>query len=255
MRVAGRKGISKLAVPLAIGVIVIVAAAGAFVILGHQSTSTSQSTSSGSSSAVPVSTQVDRMVQDLNSRNVDDMMTLYKTSAVDVWSGATGGLSGLYTGSSDIRLIYATTVGKSQSLTANITDYKEKIVSSTQTNATYVVHLVSNSTVAGIVTATIDVSQQWNLGNSGWQITKENWAYAQYDSSYVDAGHASSATTFPQWGYALKGGNPNLVPEKSFEWHAGPYVAASVYALLVGIVAVMALRLLPRERRTFGMDH
>jgi hypothetical protein len=36
---------------------------------------------------------------------------------------------------------------------------------------------------------------------------------------------------------AIKDGlNPNLVPEKSFEWHAGPYVAASVYAFL-GAVA------------------
>jgi hypothetical protein len=59
-----------------------------------------------------------------------------------------------------------------------------------------------------------------------------------------------SATTFPQWGYSLKGGNPNLVSEKSFEWHAGPYVAASVYAFLFGLVAFMALKLRSRDSGT-----
>jgi hypothetical protein len=37
----------------------------------------------------------------------------------------------------------------------------------------------------------------------------------------------------------LKNGhNPDLISEKSFEWHAGPYIAALVYAFLAGVLAV-----------------
>jgi hypothetical protein len=32
--------------------------------------------------------------------------------------------------------------------------------------------------------------------------------------------------------------NPDLVSEKSFEWNVGPYVAASVYALLGGVIVI-----------------
>jgi hypothetical protein len=70
----------------------------------------------------------------------------------------------------------------------------------------------------------------------------ENWNYTHYDSTFIDA-KIPSATTFPQWGYMLKGGNPNLVSEKSFEWSAGPYVAAAVYAFLLGVVMMTVLRL------------
>ena len=61
------------------------------------------------------------------------------------------------------------------------------------------------------------------------------------DSSYIDEG-IPTATTFPQWGYEAKGGNPNLVSEKSFEWHAGPYVAVSVYAFLAGVLGYAVIR-------------
>jgi hypothetical protein len=247
-RSRGRVGISKLAVPVAL--IVILVAAGAYVFLstGPKTSTTSQSSSSNSFPNVPLNNTVNQLIQDLNTRNVDGMVALYSPNAVSVWSGHTGGLSGLYTGTDSIRLIYATTVGKSHSLDANISNYAEKTLSPIETNATFVIKLISNSTVAGIVTATIDASQQWNWGGAGWQISKENWAYTRYDSTLVDAG-LGSATTFPQWGYQLKGGNPNLVSEKSFEWHAGPYLAASVYAFMVGVAAFVALRLRSREVR------
>lgn len=242
-----RTGISKLAIPLVIIVVIVLAGAYVFLARGPATSTSTHSSSASSLPTVPVNESVDALIQDLNTRNVDGLVTFYGQDAVSVWSGSTGGLSGMYAGVNSIRLIYATTVGKSHSLDANISDYAQKATSPTQVNATFVINLVSNSTVAGIVTATIDASEQWNWGGSGWQISKENWNYVLYDSSFIDAG-IPSATTFPQWGYQLKGGNPNLVPEKSFEWHAGPYVAASVYAFMFGVVAFMALRLSSRNR-------
>jgi hypothetical protein len=44
------------------------------------------------------------------------------------------------------------------------------------------------------------------------------------------------------------GGNPNLVSEKSFEWHAGPYAAATIYAFLSGMTLVLATKLLARNK-------
>ena len=247
---AARHGVSRIVVPVVI--VVVLALAGAYVFLARGTGPSTSTTTSSTASlpTVPVNGSVDALVQDLNVRDVNGLVTLYNPNAVTVWFGSTGGLSGRYVGASSIKLIYATTVGNAQSLDANISGYAQKVVTPTQTNATFVVKLLANSSVAGIVHATIDVSEQWNWGGSGWQITKENWNYIQYDSSMIDAG-IPSATTFPQWGYELKGGNPNLVSEKSFEWHVGPYVAASVYAFLFGVAALMVLELRSR-RRAFG---
>jgi len=246
---AERRGISRVVIPIAIIVVLVVAAAVIFLGRGSPNTS-STSSSAASLPNVPVDSYVTQIIQDLNSRNVDALMNLYNPNAVSVWSGATGGLSGQYAGTNSIRLIYATTVGKDTSINANVSSLADKTISPTETNTTFVIKLVANSTAAGIVKATILATEQWNWGGSGWQITKENWAYRNFDSSFIDAG-LGSATTFPQWGYELKGGNPNLVPDKSFEWHAGPYVAASVYAFLAGIVCVFALK---SRSRTKGAD-
>jgi hypothetical protein len=243
-----RRGMSKFAVPAALVIIVVIVVAGALVLLPKGSKTTVQSSSTTSLPTVALTSTVSQLIQDLNARNVEGLIAFYSPDAVDIWSGSTGGLSGMYTGTTNIKLIYATTVGKSSSLDANISDYSQGVSSPTQENASFVIKLLANSTAAGIVHATIDVSEQWDWAGSGWQITKENWAYTLYDSSLIDAG-IPSATTFPQWGYELKGGNPNLVSEKSFEWHAGPYIAASVYAFLFGVLAIAALRLRSIDRR------
>jgi hypothetical protein len=228
--------------------VVIVAVAGVYFFLprGPTSSTSTQSSSSSALPTTPVRTEVDQFIKDFNNRNVDAVVAFYAPSSTLVWSGNVGGLAGLYSPAGNIRLIYATTVGKSVTLDANVSNYAEKTISPTVTNATFLIEMVENSTAAGIVHATIHVTQEWVWGNAGWQISKENWAYAKFDSSYIDEG-LPAATTFPQWGYQLKGGNPNLVEEKSFEWHAGPYVAASVYAFLFGVVAIVALRF--RSRR------
>jgi len=243
----GSRGISKLAIPVALAVIV--AVAGAYVLLarGSAPSTSTQSSSSSALPTVPLRDAVNQFIQDFNGRNVDGMVAFYTPSATLVWSGNVGGLAGMYSPVGNIRLIYATTVGKSQTLDANVSNYAEKTISPTITNATFVIKMLENSTAAGIVHATIDVTQEWSWGSAGWQISKENWSYTLFDSSYIDAGKPV-ATTFPQWGYELKGGNPNLVSEKSFEWHAGPYVAASVYAFLFGVVAFMALRFRSKNR-------
>jgi hypothetical protein len=240
-----RRGVSRLVAPVAV-IAVLAAAVGAYVFLTRAPATPTQTSTTGPPT-VPVQTAVDQLVQDLNDRNVDGMVTFYTPNAVDVWFGNTGGLSGRYVGPEQIRLIYATSVGKTTSLDANLSDYAQDVFSPTNVNATFVINMRGNSTVAGILTAKVDVSQEWNWGNPGWQISKENWNYAIFDASNIDK-NLGTSTTFPQWAVMNMGGNPNLVSEKSFEWHAGPYVAASVYAFLFGVVALLALRLRSKGR-------
>ncbi len=240
-----RAGISKLA-PLVV-LIVIILAAGAYVFLSSRSTSPPSTSALGSSSApTPVQGAVDEYVQDINNRSVDGLVNFYNSNSVVHWSGELGGLQGIYSGSQNIRLLYGASVGKTTQMEANASNYAQDVFSPTNVNTTFNLALHANSTVAGVLNAAIEVSQEWNWGNGGWQISKENWAYTLFYSSLLTA-ELGTPTTFPQWGYELKGGNPNLVSEKSFEWHAGPYIAASVYAFLFGVFAITALRL--RSRR------
>jgi hypothetical protein len=242
--VHARTGVSRLAAAVAVVAVLIVA--GAYVFLARAPATPTQTSTAGPPK-VPVQTAVDQLIQDLNDRNVDGLVALYAPDAVDIWFGSTGGLSGRYAGPEQIRLIYATSVGKTTTLDANLSDYAQDVLSPTSANATFVLNMRGNSTVAGVLIATVDVSQNWNWGTSGWQISEENWNYALFYSSYLSA-NQNTVTTFPQWGVMKAGGNPNLVSEKSFEWHAGPYVAASVYAFLFGVVAFMALRLRSKGR-------
>jgi hypothetical protein len=237
----GKVGISKLAVPVALIVVLVVAGAYVFLAKGATTTSTTGPVTS------TVRDAVDQLVHDANARSVDGLASFYTTGSVVLWSGNLVGLQGKYTGAPNIRLLYATTVGKTSHMSVNMSDYAEKASSPTDINSTYRLKLLANSSVAGIINATINVSEEWNLGSGGWQISRENWAYTYYDSSYIDAG-IPSATTFPQWGVMEKGGNPNLVSEKSLEWHAGPYLAAGVYAFLSGIIFVLAVKLRARPK-------
>lgn len=101
-----------------------------------------------------------------------------------------------------------------------------------------------NSTVVGLVSISVDASQQWNYVNGQWQIARENWNYVTFSEQ-----RPLSSTTFPQWTAMRLGQNPDLVSEKSFEWHAGPYVAASVYAFFAGVLVLGALRVRRRSGR------
>jgi hypothetical protein len=206
--------LSKLAIPIILIVILVVAGAYIFLTRGSPGT-TSQNSTANSSTSVPLQSAVDQLVQDINARNVDGLVTFYPASSVVVWSGKADGLVGKFPGAGNIKLLYATSVGKATTMSANVSNYAEDKFSPTHINATFMIKMLANSTTAGKVNATINVSEEWNWGNSGWQISRENWAYKYFDASNLDV-NQGSATTFPQWGVMEMGGDPNLVSEKSF---------------------------------------
>lgn len=191
----------------------------------------------------PLKNAVDTWVQDFNSRDVTGLSEFYATDAAVTWSNAPG-LTGTYDGIGNVRILYGSSIGKTTYLTANLTNYNEKQISPGDSNVSLTLTMNGHSTVVGNLSISVDANQQWDYVGGQWQIVKETWNYVKfYESTPV------AATTFPQWTALKEGQNPNLVEDKSFEWHAGPYVAASVYAFLAGVLAFGALKFRSRPRR------
>ena len=140
--VGGRAGVSRLAAAVAVVAVLIVA--GGYVFLARGPTTPTQTSTAGPPT-VPVQTAVDQLVQDLNDRNVDGLVTFYGPNAVDIWFGSTGGLSGRYVGPEQIRLIYATSVGKTTTLDANLSDYAQDVFSPTNVNATFMLSIAGTA--------------------------------------------------------------------------------------------------------------
>ncbi|HVB96025.1 MAG TPA: hypothetical protein VND41_05440 [Nitrososphaerales archaeon] len=240
----GRLAISALAV--AVVVFVAIGIAVELVFLPKASSPTTATTSASSTSvycqtgcptpSTALKTAVDQWVADFNSRDVTALGNFYSQDASVVWTGAPG-LTGTYSGLENIRILYGSSIGKTTALTASIANYNEAPVNPSNIAVTLTLSMAGNSSVVGALTITIDANQQWNYVGGQWQIVKENWNYVTFNEQFPVA-----ATTFPQWTAMKQGQNPNLVEEKSFEWHAGPYVAASVYAFLFAVLALGVMR-------------
>ncbi len=190
-----------------------------------------------------VKTAVDQWVSDFNGRNVAGLSSFYATNAAVTWTGQASGLAGTYNGAGNVQILYGSSIGKTTSLNATVSNYNEKATNPSNINVTMTVFMLGDSSVVGKLNSTVDANQVWYYQNGHWQIAKETWNYKTFNVQFP-----VSATTFPQWGTLKAGGNPNLVSEKSFEWNAGPYVAASVYAFLFGIVAYGVMKYRNRSK-------
>jgi hypothetical protein len=246
-----RLGISALTV--AVVVFVAVGIAAELVLLPKASSGASTETTSTSTmmtysctgcSPPPLKDAVNQWVSDFNSRDVTGLSNFYATDAMVDWTGHASGLTGVYDGEGNIRILYGSSIGKTTSLIANISGYNEKDINPSNANVSLTLTMNGVSTVVGNLSISVDADQQWNYVGGQWQIVKESWNYLKfYESTPV------SSTTFPQWTAIKLGQNPNLVSEKSFEWHAGPYVAVSVYAFIAGILVVGVVMSRNRSRQ------
>lgn len=195
-----------------------------------------------------LSSAVSGWVADFNTRNVAGLANFYTNDALVDWASSPGvvasGLNGVYSGIGNVRILYGSSIGKTMWLTANLSNYKETSINQDNANVSLTLTMNGNSSVVGLLSISVDASQQWNYVNGQWQIARENWNYVTFSEQ-----RPLSSTTFPQWTAMKLGQNPDLVSEKSFEWHAGPYVAASVYAFLAGVLVLGTLRVRRRSGR------
>lgn len=248
----GRLAISALAV--AVVVFVAIGVAVELVFLPKASTSSTPTTaattttvyscSGCSAPSTTVQAAVKQWVTDFNSRDVTGIGNFYAQDTTVVWTGTAPGLTGTYNGVGNVRILFGSSIGKTTTLNASIANYNEKDVNPYNANVSLTLSMNGNSSVVGALGITIDATQQWNYIGGQWQIVKETWNYVTFNEQFP-----VSATTFPQWTAMKEGQNPNLVSEKSFEWHSGPYVAALVYAFLFGVVALGAIKYRNRPRQ------
>ncbi len=249
----GRLAISALAV--AVVVFVAIGIAVELVFLPSASVSSTPTTTATSTTAytcsgcaapsTTVKAAVTQWASDFNSRDVTGLGNFYSQDTTVVWTGTAPGLTGTYNGVGNVRILFGSSIGKTTTLTASIANYNEKDLNPDNANVSLTLSMAGNSSVVGALSITIDANQQWNYVGGQWQIVKETWNYVTFNEQFP-----VSATTFPQWTAMKEGQNPNLVSEKSFEWHAGPYVAASMYAFLFGILAFGVMK----YRRRPGPD-
>jgi len=250
LREATRKPRNRLAIStlaIAIVLFVIIGIALEVTLLPKASspgaTTTAGSTLPGTGTpSTPVKTSVDQFIKDFNTRDVQGLGNFYSQNAAVSWTGNAGGLTGNYNGQQNIRILYGSSIGKTLFLNASSAGYHESAANPANVNVTMTINLNGNSSVVGTLSSNIAATQQWAY-NGQWQIVRENWDYKTFVVQYP-----VSATTFPQWGALKTGQNPNLVSEKSFEWNAGPYVAATVYAFLVAIAVAGITRYRGRAR-------
>jgi ketosteroid isomerase-like protein len=197
-----------------------------------------------------VQSAVNEWVADFNARNVPGISNFYAQDASVTWTGggsAGSGLDGTYNGLENIKILYGSSIGKTTSLDASVANFVNKTLSPDEQNVTLTLAQKGNSSVVGALTISVDATQLWQYSGGQWQIVKETWNYVTFNEEFPVA-----ATTFPQWTAIKEGLNPNLVEEKSFEWHAGPYVAASLYAFLFGIVGLTAMKYRSARRKQTG---
>jgi ketosteroid isomerase-like protein len=253
----GRRAISVLAIAVVVFVAIGIAVELVFLPKASSSSSATTTLASGATSSIycstpssscptpstTVQTAVTQWIADFNSRNVEGLGNFYTTDALVVWSGQASGLAGTYNGQGNIRILYGSSIGKTTSLNASIANVVAKALSPDEYNVTLALAMKGNSSVVGALAITVNANQLWNYVGGQWQIAKETWNYVTFSEQFP-----VSATTFPQWTAMKEGQNPNLVSEKSFEWNAGPYVAASVYAFLFGVLALGVLRIRKRSQ-------
>jgi len=253
----GKVAISALAIAVVVFVAIGIAVELVFLPKASSSSGATTTLASGATSSIycstpssscpppstTVQTAVTQWVADFNSRNVEALGNFYSQDAAVVWSGQASGLAGTYNGQGNIRILYGSSIGKTTTLNASVANVVAKALSPDEYNVTLALSLKGDSSVVGALAITVDANQLWNYVGGQWQIVKESWNYVTFSEQYP-----VSATTFPQWTAMKEGQNPNLVSEKSFEWNAGPYVAASVYAFLFGVLALGVLRIRKRSQ-------
>jgi hypothetical protein len=245
----GRLAISALAVAVVVFVAIGIAVELVFLpkasVAGTTTTTTTSTTiySCSGCSPTPLKTSVTQWVADFNDRDVTGLGNFYSQDTTVVWTGDAPGLTGTYDGVGNVRILFGSSIGKTTSLNASIANYNEKDINPSNANVSLTLSMAGNSSVVGALSITVDANQQWNYVGGQWQIVKESWDYVTFNEQFP-----VSATTFPQWTALKEGENPNLVSDKSFEWHAGPYVAASVYAFLFGVLAFGVMKYRTRSR-------
>ena len=133
----------------------------------------------------PVEPWVYQWVYGIQSRDVDLLASMYAPGANVTWTGnIPGQAAGTYEGRANIKILYGSTIGKTTSLAASISNYNEETASSSLENVTFFLAITGNSSVVGTVKMAATVTQSWNYTGGQWQVLQESWNYVTYDVQF-----------------------------------------------------------------------
>jgi hypothetical protein len=151
----------------------------------------------------PIMNAVDAWVQDFNARNVEALSNFYGSDATVAWSGAgvwfdtasgvaAGGssLAGRYDGAPNVKILYASSIGKTSTLNASISNYDESAINADNVNVTMTINLNGSSLYVGTIKAVVLASQEWQYGGGQWQIVRENWNYQTFGVEFPVASNS-----------------------------------------------------------------
>ncbi len=253
------RGISKVAI--ALGLIVVIAAAGVGIYLTTQtpskvvttsssSSTTSSSTSSTSSQASPppgAKEAFDQHLSNIGTRNIPVVLQDYTDNPVVVWTGNTVGLGGQYSGVGNIRLLYATALSTAQQINLIPSNYIVKNNSASKVTVNATLALSGTSSILGKFNGTILAQAVLTLSNGAWKISNEAWYYKTLNVS-----SSGGATTFPEWQKVGEPVTSRRSPDwlHNFAWDFGGLGAAIIIYASIGFL--VALLLMKRTRKKTG---
>lgn len=159
------------------------------------------------------------------------------------WTGDAGGLGGVYTGTSNIIILYIGSFSHVTNLVVHTANLSATAQGAENVSLNFDLSMEGYSTQLGNLTARVLVTQDWQNQAGTWSIQNETWDYLSFTTT-----NPVTSTVFPQWGLALEGRNPDLASEHLLEWYAAPYVAGGIYASIVAIFFIAMVK--KRSRRS-----
>lgn len=199
-------------------------------------------TSSQTNATIAVLEDLGTQLGYLNNHNVEALANFYSSSSVVNWTGQAGGLGGIYTGTSNILILYIGSFSHVTNLVVHSSNLSSTAYGQNNVSVNFDLLLQGFSTTLGNLSARIMVSQIWQNQFGTWIIQHETWNYLSFTTT-----NPVTSTVFPQWGLALQGRNPDLASEHLLEWYAAPYVAAGIYG---GILVIFLTAMYRRKRNS-----
>jgi hypothetical protein len=247
------RGVSTSIIALVVVVVIAVAGVGFYVVSqpgGQQQTQTTPTTSTTSTSSTtaqrappPGSKQAfDTHLSNIHARDVPAALSDYVGSATVLWTGNTGGLSGIYIGTGNIRLLLASALSTAQQISLAPSDYIVKNNSASRVTVNATLDITGQSQYLGRFNGTVEAQSVFTYSNGAWKISNENW----YWKSLVGS-QSGGATTFPEWQKV----GPINPSRRSADWlhnfawdYGGIGTALVIYSsiALIGVVGVLRRR-------------
>jgi hypothetical protein len=136
----------------------------------------------------------------LSNQSVSGLTSLYASQATLIWGGTVGIFGGgVFSGQSNVRLLYSALFGNTTLLTAIATPVNTSSVAPAMVNATFGLELSAQRGSGGTYQFGINVEQEWVDQNGAWRIQKETWIDNDYAFNAVTSTSTRTLALGSQW--------------------------------------------------------